>query len=62
MKGCCWSMESARGVFYNELRTMSDRMRTHFEADPEDKTDDAIKGRELIKDMLDLLKATKRKH
>lgn len=25
-----------------------DRMRTHFEADPQDKTDDSVKGRELI--------------
>jgi hypothetical protein len=46
---------------YQKLADMSRRMRAHFEADPEDKTDDAIKGRELIEDMRDLLKAAKPK-
>ena len=31
-------------VFYSELRAMSDRMRTHFEADPDNKTDDNPEG------------------
>jgi hypothetical protein len=40
---------------YVRLIGMSDRMRMHFEADPEDKTDDTLKGRELIDDMSDIL-------
>jgi len=42
---------------YRELVEMSNQMRAYFEADPEDQTGDAIKGRDLILDMLDLLKA-----
>jgi hypothetical protein len=34
---------------------MSDRMRMHFEADPENKTDDTLMGRQLIDDMSDIL-------
>jgi hypothetical protein len=41
---------------YLKLMDMSDRMRAHFEADPEDKTDDTIKGREIIHEMETLLK------
>jgi hypothetical protein len=41
---------------YAKLIELSDRMRAHFEADPEDKTQDAIKGRELILEMEDILK------
>jgi hypothetical protein len=33
---------------YVVMREMSDRMRAHFEADPEDKTDDALAGRKII--------------
>ncbi|WP_210254936.1 hypothetical protein [Methylocapsa sp. S129] len=48
-----------RGEFgedlYLKLREMSDRMRAHFEADPEDKTDDAIKGREIILEMMNVI-------
>ena len=40
---------------YRRLMDMSDRMRAHFEADPEDKTDDTLKGRELIDEMSDIL-------
>ena len=40
---------------YAALASLSERMRAHFEADPEDKTDGAIKGRELIHEMEDLL-------
>lgn len=46
---------------YLKLTDMSDRMRAHFEADPEDKTDDALKGRAIIEEMEDLLKARARK-
>jgi hypothetical protein len=44
-----------------KLKEMSDRMRAHFEADPEDKTDDALKGREIIVEMQDLLKQSVRR-
>jgi hypothetical protein len=40
---------------YHELVAMSDRMRAHFEADPEDKTEDAIQGRNIIMDMQDMI-------
>jgi hypothetical protein len=40
---------------YPRLSDMSDRMRTYFEADPEDKTDSSLKGRALIDEMSDLL-------
>jgi hypothetical protein len=45
---------------YLKLMDMSDRMRAHFEADPEDKTDDTIKGREIIHEMETLLKQSVR--
>lgn len=40
---------------YHALLALSHRMRMHFEADPEDQTDDAIAGRELIMEMQKLL-------
>jgi hypothetical protein len=40
---------------YTTLKTMSDQMRAHFAADPENKTDDTLKGRALITEMSDLL-------
>jgi hypothetical protein len=40
---------------YNSLTSFSNRMRAHFEADPENKTDDTIKGREIILEMRDLI-------
>ena len=46
---------------YLKPRDMSDRMRAHFEADPEDKTDDSLKGREIIMQMEDLLRQSIRK-
>jgi hypothetical protein len=46
---------------YVKLMEMSDRMRAHFEADPEDKTDDTLKGREIIEQMEALLKQSGRK-
>jgi hypothetical protein len=41
---------------YLKLMEMSDRMRAHFEADPENKTDDTLKGRDIIVEMRDMLK------
>ncbi|MDR3511428.1 MAG: hypothetical protein P4L73_07335 [Caulobacteraceae bacterium] len=46
---------------YLKLREMSDRMRAHFEADPDDKTDDTLKGRDIIREMEALLKQSRRK-
>jgi hypothetical protein len=46
---------------YLALVALSGRMRAHFEADPEDKTEDGIKGRELIMEMEDLLKQSARR-
>jgi hypothetical protein len=46
---------------YLRLMQMSDQMRAHFEADPEDKTDDSLKGRDIILEMKDLLKQSRRK-
>jgi hypothetical protein len=46
---------------YQALRALSDRMRAHFEADPEDKTEDSLAGRELILEMEDILKSTYKK-
>lgn len=46
---------------YERLVALSSRMRAHFEADPEDKTEDGIKGRECIAEMEDILRATGRR-
>ena len=40
---------------YFKLREMSDRMRGYFEADPQDETDDTLKGREIVAEMEGLL-------
>lgn len=45
---------------YVKLREMSDLMRTHFEADPENKTEDTLKGREIILNMVDIIKQAAR--
>ncbi|MCB2061443.1 MAG: hypothetical protein R3E09_10825 [Novosphingobium sp.] len=42
---------------YSALIELTKRMRAHFEADPEDKTEDGIKGRNCIMDMEEILKA-----
>lgn len=42
------------------LVALSDKMREHFEADPEDETEDGIKGRGCIIEMEDILKASTR--
>jgi hypothetical protein len=45
---------------YQALVALSDKMRAHFEADPEDKTDDGTKGRNCIVEMEAILKASTR--
>ena len=45
---------------YQALVALSDKMRAHFEADPEDKTEDGIKGRDCIIEMEEILKASAR--
>lgn len=53
------SLQALRGKLgverYLTLRSMSDQMRAHFEADPEDRTGEALKGRDLIDAMDKLL-------
>ncbi|CAN5128531.1 hypothetical protein BH10PSE13_BH10PSE13_21970 [soil metagenome] len=46
---------------YAALLALSDRMRAHFEADPEDKTQDGIDGRDCILEMEELLKSIARR-
>jgi hypothetical protein len=46
---------------YQKLAELSARMRAHFEADPEDKTEDTIKGRECILEMEDILRSAGRR-
>lgn len=46
---------------YASLVALSDRMRAHFEADPEDTTGDSFAGRELIHEMEDILTQRKPK-
>jgi hypothetical protein len=46
---------------YLKLLEMSDRMRAHFEADPENKSDDTLKWREIIYEMESLLTKKVRK-
>ena len=46
---------------YLKLTGMSDQMRAHFEADPEDKTDDTRRGCAIIREMEDLLRQKRRK-
>lgn len=46
---------------YAQLVALSDKMRAHFEADPEDKTEDGLKGRNCIDEMIELLRANRRR-
>ena len=46
---------------YQELMRMSDRMRACFEADPEDKTGETLKGCKIIHEMEGILKQVRRK-
>ncbi|MFZ2032114.1 MAG: hypothetical protein WAU68_17515 [Vitreimonas sp.] len=41
---------------YAQLIDLSNQVRAHYEADPENKTDDTVKGRELIVVMENILK------
>ena len=44
-----------------QLIDMADRMRAHFEADPEDKTEDGAAGRKLLFEMEDVLRSVRRR-
>ena len=46
---------------YAKLVELSARMRAHFEADPEDKTEDTIKGQDCILDMREILRSVRRR-
>lgn len=45
---------------YQTLMEMSDRMRAHFEADPEDTNGRAKEGRKIIREMKELLRRRSR--
>jgi hypothetical protein len=46
---------------YLELMRMSDQVRALFEADPEDKTGETLKGCRVIHEMEDILRKVRRK-
>ena len=46
---------------YAAMIALSDKMRAHFEADPEDKTDDTLMGRDCILAMEDIIKSVRRR-
>ncbi|HTT85364.1 MAG TPA: hypothetical protein VMF67_17945 [Rhizomicrobium sp.] len=46
---------------YAELKAMSDKMRTLFEADPDDTTGDAQAGRKIIREMEDILRSVRKR-
>ena len=46
---------------YHELTQMSGQIRALFEADPENKTGETRKGRDIIYEMEDIVKQTRRK-
>jgi hypothetical protein len=45
---------------YLTLLALSAKMRAHFEADPEDNSDDGIKGRDCIIEMKNILRSARR--
>ena len=46
---------------YAKLMDLSARMRAHFEADPEDKSEDGIKGSRCIVEMEEILRSVGRR-
>jgi hypothetical protein len=46
---------------YLRLSEMSERMRAHFEADRQNRTDETLKGRAIIREMMDIVKPSARK-
>lgn len=46
---------------YQKVIDLSRKAKAHFEADPEDKTEDGIKGRDCLMDIEDILKAAGRR-
>jgi len=46
---------------YHQLTQMSDQMRALFEADPDDKTGETLKGCKIIHEMEDILRQVRRK-
>jgi hypothetical protein len=46
---------------YNQLLEMADRMRALFEADPDDKTGESDRGREMIYEIEDILRQVPKK-
>lgn len=46
---------------FEQLVAMSAKMRAHFEADPNDETEDGLLGRDIIHEMRQLLRSPRRK-
>jgi hypothetical protein len=46
---------------YAQMIALSDKMRAHFEADPEDKTDESLMGRDCLLAMEDIIKTLRGK-
>lgn len=46
---------------YTRIAAMSQQMHAHFEADPEDKNGECQKGRILIDEMTDILRASRKR-
>lgn len=46
---------------FEQLVAMSAKMRAHFEADPNDETEDGLLGRDIIHEMRQLLRGARRK-
>ena len=60
-EGLNFIQKKLRAERYEKLKALSDRMRAHFEADPEDKTENSRAGRRIIREMEDILKSAYRK-
>ena len=60
-EGLRFSRQTLGEERYQELTRMSDQMRALFEADPEDKTGETLKGCKVIHQMEDILRQARRK-
>ncbi len=60
-QGLRFNRETLGEQTYHQLIQMSDEMRALFEADPDDKTGDTLKGCKIIHEMEDILRDVPRK-
>lgn len=58
--GLSYNRQSLGEERYKQLTQMSDRMRAHFEADPDDKTGETLIGCKIIHQMEDVLRQVRR--